>query len=341
MYTERMNEIVSTMKSFTKDCYERRELLEEMFSLQDEMVNLTFSREHADSGKLRVWDIERHFEQLSANNGDVAKDLLERFKAESKEYCNLIKAEVSGSKGEARAFRSLDSVKSQNRILKNVELQDGDLRGELDAVVITPKGITIVEVKNTAREIFIDESGNYYKIGEFLKLHCNISDKMFEKKALLGKALADLDISNVPVNCILVFTDNSIQVQNKNTSIKTCFVSQLPYLIDEMESDATISGDLMNAIADAITAHEKKEAYPIKFNINQYKRDFAELLATLEDANSKKEVKSEESKAEEVITARPVKRRSRRSARYLGGAAAAVATFIIGCTFAVIKKGVA
>ena len=337
-----MNEVLSTMKSFTKDCYERRELLDEMFSLQEEMVNLTFSREHADNGKLRIWDIERHFEQLSKNNGDVARDLLERFKTESKDFCNLIKAEVSGNKGEARAFRALDSIKSPNRILKNVELKDGDLRGELDAVVITPKAITIVEVKNTAREIFIDESGNYYKIGQFLKLHCNISDKMFEKKTLLGKALAELDVDKIPVNCILVFTDNSIEVQNKNASVKTCFVSQLPYLIDDMKSEVTISEDLMDAIAKTISAHEQKEVYPIKFDIGQYKRDFAELLATLEATNSKNEVNSEESEAKKVIDVeQPVKRTSRHSARLIGGAAAAVVTFIVGCTVAVIKKGAA
>ena len=76
-----------------------------------------------------------------------------------------------------------------NIILKNIELKDGDDRTELDAVVITPYGITIVEVKNTARDIFIDENGNYYRTGEFLNWDCNIVQKMNLKEDLLKRAL--------------------------------------------------------------------------------------------------------------------------------------------------------
>ena len=61
-------------------------------------------------------------------------------------------------------FRKLEYLNSPNIVLRNIELSDGALRSELDAIVITPKCLTIVEVKNTGKDIFIDENGNYFPI---------------------------------------------------------------------------------------------------------------------------------------------------------------------------------
>lgn len=151
----------------------------------------------------------------------MADEELQRFKNGSKTFCNLIKAEVSGNRGEAKAFRTLQFILSKNIILKNVELSDGNLRTELDAVVITPSAITIIEVKNTAKNIFIDENGNYFRTGEFLKWDCNIAEKMSAKEELLRKVLAADSMNQIQIRSIVVFTDNRIEVQNKYSRIRT------------------------------------------------------------------------------------------------------------------------
>lgn len=63
--TERIEEMMEAMKSFGKDKYQKNELLNEMFALQKEIVELTFNGEHASTADLKIWDVERHLEQMN------------------------------------------------------------------------------------------------------------------------------------------------------------------------------------------------------------------------------------------------------------------------------------
>ena len=107
MRTERVNELKASMKSFGKEKYQKAELLDEMFALQQEIVSLTFNQDHAALAELRIWDVEKHLEQMNEELGNVADEELQRFIEGSKILCNLIKAEISGNRGEAKAFRTL------------------------------------------------------------------------------------------------------------------------------------------------------------------------------------------------------------------------------------------
>lgn len=287
MKTKRIEELMAGMKSFGKESYHKSELLSEMFALQQEIVELTFNGEHASTADLKIWDVERHLEQLNEDCGHVADEEFQKFQEGSKAFCNLIKAEISGNRGEYKAFKALEYIRSQNRVFKNVELSDGDVRTELDAVVVTPKCLTIVEVKNTSKNIFIDEGGNYYRTGEFLKWDCNIAEKMSIKENLLRKALEIAGFGHLQIRSIVVFTNNRIEVQNKYRQIRTCFVGQLAYIIDGYRLEDIISMEEMDQIQNAVKAAECKETYPLYFDVQQYKADFANLMTTLETAMSK------------------------------------------------------
>lgn len=299
MNNTRVQELMAAMNSFGKEAYHKSEILGEMLALQSEIVNLTFNGDHAATAELKIYDVERHLEQLNEECGNVADESLQRFIAGSKILCNLIKAEISGNKGEYKAFRTLEYLKSKNIVLKNVELTDGELRTELDAVVVTPKCITIVEVKNTGKNIFIDETGNYYRTGEFLKWDCDIAGKMEVKENLLRKALEDAGITDVKVQGVVVFTNNRIEVQNKYSALRTCFVSQLAYIIDGFRGESIFEEEDMERIQTAIESAECKEYYPAEFDAEQYKLDFATVMATLEEASAVKEEAFEE--AQETV----------------------------------------
>ena len=349
MRTERVNELKANMKSFGKDAYQKSELLDEMFALQQEIVSLTFNQDHAALAELRIWDVEKHLEQMNEELGNVADEELQRFIDGSKTLCNLIKAEISGNRGEAKAFRTLEYIKSKNYVLKNVELNDGDFRTELDAVVITPSAITIVEVKNTAKDIFIDEAGNYFRTGEFLRLDCNIAEKMKIKETLLRKALSTAGYDEVEINSVVVFTNNRIEVQNKFEGIRTCFSSQLSYKVEGDRSRTVFSDKDMEAIKVCIEQAESKETYPFEFDVEQYKTDYATLMAKLEDASVKATVVEEA--VEETAKTATVKKVgfgevvrniiTSKYARYAGGAAAAFAVSVItgAITVTTIHKG--
>lgn len=345
MNKSRVNELVTSMKSFSKEKYYKGEMLSELFLLQQEIVDLTFNDVHASTADLKIWDVERHLKQMNQDNGNVADEELERFLKGSRELCNLIKAEVSGNRGEAKAFRALEHLQNRSIVIKNVELKDGDVRTELDAVVITSGSITIVEVKNTGKDIFIDENGNYFRTGEYLKLDCNIAEKMDLKENLLRKALAVGDDQTIKITRVVVFTNNRIEVQNKYSGIQTCFVTQLTTFVEKLIDSECMSYQEMEQIASRIREAEEKEAYPSRFDVEQYKRDFATVMAILEEASS---VTEESLPEKEVVREKRnsilemVKRgRIPRYARHMGGvAAAAVLTFTTLTTIELIEKGV-
>lgn len=289
MKISRVNEMMETMKAFSRDKYQKKELLTEMLALQQEIVGITFNGENTVTDNLRIWDVERHLEQINRECGNVADAELQRFKKGSKTLCNLIKAEISGNIGEAKAFRTLHYIHSKNKVLKNVELSNGEIHTELDAIVITPVVITIVEVKNSAKDIFIDENGEYYRTGEYLRRDCNIAEKMTLKEELLKKVLSDGGINDIQIRSIVVFTDNHIEVQNKYSRISTCFASQLAYIIDGFTGDANMNEEDMEGIETLIREAECKEAYHFKFDVNQYKLDFSTLMVALEEAKTKAE----------------------------------------------------
>lgn len=287
MKTERIEELMTGMKAFGKENYHKSELLGEMFALQQEIVELAFNGEHASTADLKIWDVERHLEQLNEVCGHAADEEFQKFQEGSRAFCNLIKAEISGNRGEYKAFKALEYIRSQNRVFKNVELRDGEVCTELDAVVVTPKCLTIVEVKNTSKNIFIDEGGNYYRTGEFLKWDCNIAEKMSVKENLLRKALKVAGFGHLQIRSIVVFTNNRIEVHNKYCQIRTCFLGQLAYIIDGYRLEDIISTEEMDQIQNAVKAAECKETYPMDFDVQQYKADFANLIVTLEMAMSK------------------------------------------------------
>ena len=306
MNTDRVNELVQEMTSFSKEKYHKSEMLEELFKLQAEMVRLTFNDQHASLGDLKIYDVERHLQALNEEMGHVADAELEKYMNECKLVCNMIRAEISGNKGEYKAFKNLEYLRRKHIILKNVELSEGKLRTELDAIVITSAGITIVEVKNTAKDIHIDAKGNYYSTGEFLRLDCNIAEKMSVKEKLLAGAISLVGGDEVKIQSVVVFTNPHIEVHNECGQVKTCFVSTLNRMIDDFRSGQYLSDDKMLQISAAIESAASKECYPPDFDVIQFKTDFATVMAILEEASTKKEgradVDAEEKMLEDVVT---------------------------------------
>ena len=287
MNTKRVNEIAASFTSFTKDAYHKTEILPELFALQTELVEKTFA-ESTEMAELKIWDVERRLDEMNGECGGIVTEELEAFKKECKYICNLIKAEISGSRGEMKAFDSLSRIRGEHTILKNIELSKNQMRSELDAIVITRNGAFIVEVKNTSRNIFIDEDGNYYRTGEFLRWDSNIGEKMQVKKSLLREVLNAKDLVGIPIYEIVVFTNNRIEVQNKCRTLKTCFLSQLPYIIDRSR-DTVISFSEMDLAVQAVTEANIEKSYPFEFDVDTFKMNFANILVALEEAKEAKQ----------------------------------------------------
>ena len=287
MKTIRINEIINQFHSFNKECYHKTELLPELFALQSELVEVVFEGDDVDKTSLKIWDVEKRLAEMNAECGGVVTEQLRFFETDCKYICNLIKAEISGNRGENKAFESLSHIRGEHTVLRNIELSNGSERSELDAVVITRNGAFIIEVKNTSKNIFIDSEGNYYRTGEFLKWDSNIGEKMRIKRDLLRGVLDSKGLTYMPIYEVVVFTNNRVEIQNKCATLKTCFLSQLPYIIDRCR-EIVFSFDEMDLAIEAISAANKESYYPLDFDVDSFKNNFADILATLELAKAKK-----------------------------------------------------
>lgn len=299
----RINEIAAQITACSKDTYHREEVLPELLELQKQLINLVFNDTHAEIGRLRIWDVERHLEQMNADCGHVADELLAQVLMNCKSICNMIKSEFSGNAGERKAFWSIDTIRCKKTLLKNVEFRNGEHRTELDGIVFTDKAIFVIEVKNPSRDIYIDERGNYCRIGTTMTFDKNIGEKMNEKVSLLKDALADSGIENFNIENIVVFTNNNIRADNRYPHINTCFLSDMPHIIEKYSGDVSYSDEDIRRMVASVSEAQCHEAYPMPIDMQQFKSDFATLLATLERAASGEiEEVADESSAEDVVS---------------------------------------
>ena len=314
MSKERVNEIISNFKAFNKETYKRDELLPELMKLQNEMIEMTFNEEHASLANLKIWDVKNHLVQLNNECGNIADEEIKKFTDEVYDFSNMIRGLISGNRGETKVFNILDSYKYNGHVLlKNIELSNDEERTEIDALVITPKSVVIVEVKNTGRDIFIDENGDYYRMGKYLRWDSNIKEKFETKEKLLKRALGK-EYEDIVINKVVVFTNDRVEIQNKYQDIKTCFLTQLTYVTDRFDSGRIYEKSDMEDMSQKIVTAEEFEAYPVRFDMDQFKYDFAVIMAMLEDAHGENDieeiVEETEIKSEDEIPEERVKRQA-------------------------------
>jgi hypothetical protein len=290
---ERINEIETSMKAMTKDTYYKKEVLRELLDIQQEMVNLTFDERHAENMNLRLTDVVKHMEMKNQEYGNVAEEALQKFKDGCKDVSSMIGREIAGTTGEKFAFRSLETLKTDHIVLQNVQLKNGENRAELDAVVVTSKAIFLVEVKNSSHDMVIDVKGNYYRVRGYMDFDYNIGEKVNNKEYLLRTAIDTsvlTDAKNqIKIVELVVFANSKINVDNRYKYVQSCFLSQLPHIIDEYSGDDIYSNEAMNSISERIREAECNDTYPIGFDFAQFKRTFATIMAILENASVSKE----------------------------------------------------
>ncbi len=170
-----------------------------------------------------------------------------------------------------------------NVISKNIELQNDYLRSEIDAVVFTKKGAFIIEVKNTKKNIFIDKNGLFFRVtDERQQFDSNIAEKMQTKEALLRTELDKLGYSGLQIFKIVVFTNTKAEIQNKCKQLKTCFSSQLATIIENWDAPVYLRTNDLYTMSEAINRISSSATFPMEFDTDAAKKNFALLVAKLE-----------------------------------------------------------
>ncbi len=304
---KRINELLSSIKSCSKDKYLRSEMLPELLALQQELIELVFDGEYAGKMDLRLWNLMKHFEQLNEEKGYIADEELGILKVESNVVTNTIKGLVSGEKGERKTFRSLEMINAKKYLLKNVELRDGEYTTEIDAIVITSKAIFVVEVKNSSKDIYINEYGNFYRCGGKEHYDSNIGEKMNSKEYMLRKVLEESGVDKDRINIvnIVVCTNSKVDFCNQYKYIQTCYLSQLPHVIDDYEGTDLCSIGEMERLSEIIESARYEGYYLMDVDLEKFKRDFAIVISLLEEVQGEKEGDDKQlTKKSEVIDMR-------------------------------------
>lgn len=279
-FETRKKEVSDSFKA-PKNCL-KSELAAVLLAVQKTTVDTVHNSIHAESANLRIFDALNHLKKLNSERNNVADSELAEFTELCKELNIAISAEISGNAGEAKAFKSIETLSCEYRLLKNVELQYDDHHAELDAVVITRKAIFIIEVKNPQRDIRIDERGNYYKLSNFEHFEGNIGEKMNERSYLLRKTIEDAGIEKPNIESIVVFTNSAINVENSFDDIFHAYLSQLPHIIKKYKGNFRYDDHMMNRIETVINNAKYDNEHRIPFDIDRFVNLFSTIIAKLE-----------------------------------------------------------
>ena len=279
---ERVVNIIKSFKSFQDKEYLKDELIEQYLELEKEIVNLTFNKEYAQNADLQLSDVQGHFFNLNEQYGGILTNELNDFIILNTNTINNIKKCKSRYRGKKKAFKVLDTLKTHNVNLKNIELKMGDFQVEFDSILITRKAIFIIEVENSVKDILIDERGDLYRNDKVVNFKFNSIEKMNEKEYMLRNLLHFTSNDELKIEKLVVFTNSAIKVENKFKNLKHCFLFDLSRIIDEYEGEKIYSKKDIFKFSKLIKKMNFSEEYKVNEEIDKYKTSFANILSKIE-----------------------------------------------------------
>lgn len=276
------SEYLESLSAMNKECYSREELLPEMLKLQDQFAGLIFK---STDGNYRMTDIYNELLDRNKKAGSPADNELKKYRNLSESFNQEICGYKSGRRGEDLAYSALGKMKSEHIILRNLELDDGENHTEIDLLVIKKGVVTIVEVKNTRTDAFIDSEGIYLKKKGYNKIFdCNLGSKMNLREQMIRNILDKNGYEDMKIKQVVVFTKN-IQIHDEYDGFETCYLWDLAYTIDEFYSSKIQFMKEIESVGNLIQKEDINSYYPTKLDIKELKETFIEVLIKIESSN--------------------------------------------------------
>ncbi len=285
---------VHEFKAFNKEKYKREDIIPEFFALQREIVECIFGEDYSKLEEQQIEEVCKCFKERNAAKNNIADTELNEFESRSRELIRWFKSELSGRQGERMLFEELEKIKPNSYVIRNVELEYDTHITEIYALVINPKGITILEAKNCITDVHIDYDGYYCTTGKYLEKRCNLYNKMWGKKNIVESVLREHGIEGIEINELIVFT-NDVKVVCDNNAIGKMlrYTNMIRADIDNRSMPNRYSDTCMKEIYDAITEARISEEYKVNFDIEGYKQAFKDLVAKLDTESEKTEKEHE------------------------------------------------
>lgn len=295
MRNERAAEIKATLAglgTIENELYTNQEIVDKLVELQAALSKGVFEKTHAEH--MRERDILIHFEALAKEYGLDESETFLRFKNNMNELGYTIGTFIKGMNGERIARRALKllSFEKNVKILYNVELEDEDAQAEYDAIVITPYGMFVVEVKNWGASMIVTSNG-LLQNEDGNGVVYDLPGRMSVKEALLRTYLGELFPEKY--TSMLLLSNERAKLVDEYKKIPVSFGGGISYEIKSYSKDGyCLTEKQINAIANKILDSHKEQRAPSPVRCAEIIEDYAVLMAQIEAIASGEQIEDEE-----------------------------------------------
>lgn len=261
--------------------YTNQEIVDLLMEVQKTMFTGVYEKTHAEFMKER--DLLMHFSSLAEEYGLKETETYRRFEKNMSDLGYTIGSFIKGMKGERIAKRALKLISFDKdvKILYNIALEDEDAQAEYDAIVITPYGLFVVEVKNWGAEMHIDENGILQRNDQDIKY--DLPGRMSIKEGLLKEYVGDLFPDKY--QGIVLFSNENAKVQDDYRKMPVCYGGGIVYTIRDYKSNGNVlTSEQISVIEERIVSNHKEQKAPCKVNCEEIIDDYATLMAAIEEA---------------------------------------------------------
>ncbi len=295
MSENRKEQIMATMQGsdiLMKDRYSAQELLPQLKIFMHSLLKVIYEETHAEIMDCK--SMLKHLEELAEKYG--LKDLpkWEELKKDMMTLSNRIKALEMGRLGEKYGRQALSRGQEKKNVLSNVALEVEGERAEIDFIAITQKAVFVVEAKHNMHDMVITESGNYVRAdGKMRTRIYNIGQSMNAKKYIVAKKIEEFLAQSgrtlkVPVQSIILYTNNYSKLTDNYHYEQVCYCSNLPHYIDNYAGNENVLSDAERKELEVLLRDASIELeYPTEIEANRIRENLAEVLAALEETARK------------------------------------------------------
>ena len=112
---------------------------------------------------------------------------------------------------------------------------------------------------------------------------------MNEKDFLLRNALKKAKKERLNIVHIVVFSNSEIKVTNRYQYIQTCYLSDLPHIIENYQGEDIYTEKDFKKFSKEISKNECVQYFAADMDIERFKRNFAVLLIRLQEAKAERQ----------------------------------------------------
>ncbi|MBR2303917.1 MAG: NERD domain-containing protein [Ruminococcus sp.] len=290
MITTTYDELISVLaeRGLSKGgTYEHDSLVEKYKTIEEIFLKEVFNDTYCTNMDTR--SLISHFKDIAQQYGLTESMAYKNVINELTQLSILIGTLKNGAKGEVLTRQALEKLKSKSCILHNICLDTPYGKEEYDALVITEKGLFIIEVKYSTTPLYIDELGNLKHRGKHYNQNYNIADSLERKEYILFNSLTENLKYVFPrhrIHSFLVVTGNT-NLHNECRRVLQSTIGNICYSIENFKtSEHSLFVSEREQLANFLWSANTVPSYGLEIDIESCCADFVEFMEQIEEVTN-------------------------------------------------------